>query len=74
MVSGHRGEPGHPKEGLHSRHSERPHSINLAQFYRVIVLVSDIVDRPLFRDIMDLLLVKLEFEAAILHQVGDAHN
>ena len=39
------------------------------QFYRVIMLVPDIIDRLLYRDFMNILLLQLEFEAAIIHQV-----
>ena len=39
------------------------------QFYRVIMLVPDIIDRLLYKDFMNVLLLQLEFEAAIIHQV-----
>ena len=39
------------------------------QFYRVILLVPDIIDRVLLRDYVDLLLLKLGFEAVVIHQV-----
>ena len=40
------------------------------KFYRVILIVPDIVDRTIFREMMNLLLLRMEFAAAFLHQVS----
>ena len=42
---------------------------SITKFYRVILLVPDVVDRLLYRDLMNILLLQLQFEAAIIHQV-----
>ena len=40
------------------------------QYYRVVVLAPDMLDREFYRDIMDLVLRRLGFDAAIIHQVS----
>ena len=42
----------------------------LLQFYRVILLVPDIVDRSLIKEFVNILLLRMEFAAAFVHQVS----
>ncbi len=39
------------------------------KFYRVILIVPDIIERPVLKELMNLLLLRMEFAAAFLHQV-----
>ncbi len=43
------------------------------QFYRIIVLAPDIIDRILYRDFLNIALQQLQFEAAFIHQVISNH-
>ena len=59
---------------MHAFTAFEHHSLNfvihIRQFYRVILLVSDLIDRLMYRDFMNLILLRLEFEAAIADQVN----
>ena len=40
------------------------------KFYRVILIVPDIIERPVLKELMNLLLLRMEFAAAFLHQAS----
>ena len=40
------------------------------KFYRVILVVPDIIERPILKELMNLLLLRMEFAAAFLHQAS----
>ena len=42
------------------------------KFYRVILVVPDIIERPILKELMNLLLLRMEFAAAFLHQASHA--
>ena len=44
------------------------------KFYRVILIVPDIIERPVLKELMNLLLLRMEFAAAFLHQAGHNHT
>lgn len=47
-----------------------PHSPPPSQYYRVILLVPDMIDRLALKELMNLLLLRMEFAAAFLHQAS----
>ena len=44
-------------------------SLYPSQLYRVILLVPDMIDRSLFKELMNILLLRMEFASALIHQV-----
>ena len=40
------------------------------KFYRVVLIVPDITERKVLKELVNLLLLRMEFAAAFLHQVA----
>lgn len=39
------------------------------KFYRVMLVIPDIIERAVLRELMNLLLLKMDFASAFMHQV-----
>ena len=44
------------------------------KFYRVILIIPDIIERPVLKELMNLLLLRMEFAAAFLHQASHRYS